>query len=148
MDVPKEIASIELLKEGFCCLLRKGNPALQKEWSLNTYLAHSHVQVRSGVDQNDHWLLDHKLKEKNLARNITLCVPDFNSAAFLTTQTDLILTAPKNYALQIKKQLPLEQRILPFSIPKTSYSLFWSRSHEATSANLWLKEFILSTLIV
>lgn len=146
MDVPQEIASIELLREDFCCLLRKGNPALSEEWGLDTYLAHRHVQVRSGVDNQDHWLLDHKLKEQGLARNITLCVPDFNSAASLTAQTDLIFTAPNNYAQQIKKQLPLEQRALPFSIPKTSYSLFWSKAHATTPANRWLKTFILSAL--
>ena len=144
IKIPRDIASRELYRERLCCLVQKDHPVLSQKWDLNTYLNAQHIQVRCGVDYNDRWLLDFKLSEQGLTRDIATCVSDFNSAASLTTYTDLVLTSPYQFATQISKQLDLVILPLPFNIPEMTYTLFWSRHYENKPCNQWLNEIIVS----
>lgn len=80
---PKGIVFTELCRDTQCCLVRKGHPILFQHWDEASYLQQRHIQVRCGND--DRWLLDYKLAERGLQRDIAMYVPDFNSAASLCT---------------------------------------------------------------
>ncbi|MBE8575278.1 LysR substrate-binding domain-containing protein [Vibrio sp. OPT18] len=142
--IPQDIEAFELYRESQCCLIREEHPVLEKEWNMEAYIEAQHIQVRCGVDDRNRWLLDFKLAERGLYRMISTTVDDFNNAASLATCTDLVLTAPKQFAAHISKQLRLTIRPLPVELPEMAYTLFWSRNHESDPSHKWLRELIIS----
>ncbi|MBV7300447.1 LysR substrate-binding domain-containing protein [Enterovibrio paralichthyis] len=139
---PKGIVYKELHQDDQRVIVRKGHPMLGKPLDLDTYLKQRHVQVR--CDGSDRWLLDYKLAEKGLERDIAIYVPDFNSAASLCTHTDLVFTAPSHFAYAIAKQLDLQVLPLPTPLPPMAYTLFWHHSQQNDPGHNWLRELIIS----
>lgn len=139
---PKGIVFQELCRDRQCCIVRKGHPALTQTWDEATYLTQRHIQVR--CIGNDRWLLDYKLAERGIARDIAMYVPDFNSAACLCSQTDFVFTAPSHFAHYIASQLDLVVIPLPTELPPMAYTLFWHQHQEKDHGHSWLRQIIIS----
>jgi len=140
LQPPKGIASYELFQDQLCCIVNPTHPALAREWDSDRYISNRHIVTK--YHKNERWLLDVKLAEKNLKRDVALYVPDFNSAAELVCHTDLILTAPRLFASHIVRKLNLKIIPLPFNIPSLAYTLFWHENRNNDLGHLWLKNFI------
>ncbi|WED25238.1 LysR substrate-binding domain-containing protein [Vibrio sp. DW001] len=84
---PKGVVSHELFQDKLCCIVKETHPALMRKWDLDNYLSHRHVVTK--FYKNERWLLDVKLAEKGVNRDVALYVPDFNSAAELCCATML-----------------------------------------------------------
>ncbi|GAB3524478.1 LysR family transcriptional regulator [Photobacterium alginatilyticum] len=139
---PKGILSAELYQDRLCCIVNSRHPVLSEKWDLEAYIAQRHIVTK--YYKNERWLLDVKLAESQLERDVALFVPDFNSAAELCSHTDLILTAPSLYASHIATQLDLTVIPLPYSLPPLSYTLFWHENRENDLAHLWLQKLLIS----
>ncbi|MBD8514781.1 LysR substrate-binding domain-containing protein [Photobacterium sp. WH77] len=143
---PKGIIFQELHRDTQRCIVRPGHPVLalveQGEWTQANYLLQRHIQVRCGRD--DRWLLDYKLAEQGLQRDIAMYVPDFNSAASLCTHTDLIFTAPSHFADYVAAQLNLVVLPLPTPLPAMAYTLFWPQHQENDPGHCWLRQIIIN----
>lgn len=139
---PKGIIFAELCQDTQRCLVRQGHPVLGQKWDQDCYLKQRHIQVRCGND--DRWLLDYKLAEQGLSRDIAMYVPDFNSAASLCTHTDLVFTAPSHFADYIAAQLDLVVLPLPPALPPMAYTLFWHQHQEKDPGHSWLRQIITS----
>ncbi|MDD1783515.1 LysR substrate-binding domain-containing protein [Enterovibrio sp. ZSDZ35] len=139
---PKGIIYEELYQDHQRVIVRKGHPVLDKQWNLDAYLKQRHVQVR--CDGSDRWLLDYKLAELGLDRDIAMYVPDFNSAASLCTHTDLVFTSPSHFANAVAKQLNLQVLPLPTPLPPMAYTLFWHQSQQNDPGHQWLRQLIIS----
>ncbi|NQZ91518.1 MAG: LysR family transcriptional regulator [Moritella sp.] len=138
---PKGIHCYELCQDSQSCLVRKNHPLLKQTWDQDNYLRQRHIQVRSL--KNDRWLLDYKLAEKGLTRDIAIYVPDFNNAANLCTHTDFVLTAPSHFARDIAAQLDLIILPLPTPLPLMAYTLFWHQNKDKDLGHNWLREIII-----
>lgn len=137
---PDDICEQEIYRDHQMCILRKDHPILQRAWNLDAYLTLRHVQVR--CDGNDRWLLDYRLADKGLERDIAVTVPDFNSAASLCSYTDFVFTAPSHFVHLAAKQLNLVVLPLPLAFPPMAYTLFWHRERENDPALSWLRSMI------
>ncbi|MGF1763471.1 LysR family transcriptional regulator [Aliivibrio kagoshimensis] len=142
MQQPKDIFSQEIYRDHQVCLVRKDHPILNQPWNLNAYLSLRHIQVR--CVGNDRWLLDYKLADMNLERDIAVIVPDFNSAASLANHSDLIFTAPSHFMKVMAKQLDMVVLELPTDLPSMAYTLFWHEHNQEDPANLWLRNIIIT----
>ncbi|MDR9826942.1 LysR family transcriptional regulator [Vibrio sp. FNV 38] len=142
---PQGIAEHALYRDEQMCVVRHDHPVLSKPWDLQTYLSQRHVQVR--CDGNDRWLLDFRLADLGLERDIAITVPDFNSAASLCTYSDLVFTAPAHFTKMVAKQLGLKLLPLPMDFPPMAYTLFWSKERESDPAINWLKQIIVEKTI-
>ncbi len=142
MQQPKDILSQEIYRDHQVCLVRKDHPILKQPWNLNAYLSLRHIQVR--CVGNDRWLLDYKLADMNLERDIAVIVPDFNSAASLANHSDLIFTAPSHFMKVMAKQLDMVVLELPTDLPSMAYTLFWHEHNQEDPANLWLRNIIIT----
>ncbi|UTV27698.1 LysR family transcriptional regulator [Photobacterium atrarenae] len=138
---PKGIVFQELCRDRQCCIVRPEHPILSQTWDEASYLAQRHIQVRCIGD--DRWLLDYKLAERGLSRDIAMYVPDFNSAACLCHQTDFVFTAPSHFANYIANQLGLVVVPLPTELPAMAYTLFWHQHQEKDPGHTWLREIII-----
>ncbi|WP_283131583.1 LysR substrate-binding domain-containing protein [Enterovibrio norvegicus] len=139
---PKGIIYEELYQDQQRVIVRKDHPILSADWNMDIYLKQRHVQVR--CDGSDRWLLDYKLAERGLERDIAMYVPDFNSAASLCTHTDLVFTAPSHFAYSVAKQLDMMVLTLPEPLPPMAYTLFWHQSRQSDPGHHWLRELIIS----
>ncbi|EGU54583.1 LysR family transcriptional regulator [Vibrio nigripulchritudo ATCC 27043] len=142
---PSDIDTQEIYRDQQVCLVRKYHPVLSRHWDLDAYLAERHVQVR--CDGNDRWLLDYKLADIGLERDIALYVPDFNSAASLCTYTDFVFTAPMHFAQYISSYLDLVVLPLPTELPPMAYTLFWHKDRSEDAALSWFHQIIKSNTL-
>ena len=98
-----------------CVWLREDHPALQEEWSLDTFLRYPHISI--SWEQSDTWALDEVLQEMGRARNIALCLPGFEQSLFMAAQPHhtMLATAPR-YCQRYNQQhhLPLEEALNEF----------------------------------
>lgn len=138
---PKGVVSQELYQDELCCLVNSNHPCLEDVWGLEQYLACRHVMVKNY--SHERWLLDLKLADKNVERNIALYVPDFNNAAELCCHTELVLTVPKRFAEHTAKKLGLKVLPLPLYVPPLTYPLFWHENRNRDLAHSWLKQIII-----
>ncbi|WP_375751932.1 LysR family transcriptional regulator [Vibrio sp. HN007] len=137
---PDDICEQEIYRDNQKCVVRKKHPCLNKPWNLEAYLKLRHLQVR--CDGNDRWLLDYKLAEKGLDRDIAITVPDFNSAANLCSYTDFVFTAPSHFTNLMAEQYDLTVLPLPLEFPPMAYTLFWHKEREQDPALTWLRQII------
>ncbi len=137
---PPDICEQEIYRDRQICLVRKNHPALSGRWDLDAYLKQRHLQVR--CDGNDRWLLDYRLADLGLERDIAITVPDFNSAASLCSYTDFVFTAPSHFINMISHQLDLQTLPLPLEFPPMAYTLFWHRDRENDPAIRWIRDII------
>ncbi|WP_317918018.1 LysR family transcriptional regulator [Vibrio sp. MACH09] len=140
MHPPQGINEHVLYQDNQVCVVRKDHPVLQQEWDLPKYLSLRHVQVR--CDGNEKWLLDFKLANLNLHRDVAITVPDFNSAASLCTYTDFVFTAPSHFSNLVAKHFDLVVLPLPLEFPPMAYTLFWHKDNQADPALDWLTKII------
>jgi len=138
---PRGVVSQELYQDELCCLVNFKHRCLEEHWELEQYLAYRHIMVKNY--SNERWLVDLKLAERNLKRNIALYVSDFNNAAELCCHTELILTAPKRFAEYTAKKMGLKVISLPIHVPPLTYPLFWHKNRNRDLAHSWLKQFII-----
>lgn len=139
---PSDICEQEIYRDTQMCVVRRDHPVLQQTWNLQQYLSLRHVQVR--CDGNDRWLLDYRLADQGLERDIAITVPDFNSAASLCTYTDFVFTAPSHFTQLVAQQMGLAVVPLPLEFPPMAYTLFWHRDRDNDPALSWLRQIIYS----
>lgn len=139
---PADICHQEIYRDHQMCLVRRGHPCLKDNWDLENFLNQRHVQVR--CDGSERWLLDYRLAEHGLQRDIAIVVPDFNHAANLCSYTDVVFTAPSHFTTLMTKQFNLVQLELPIALPPMAYTLFWHQERKDEQALQWLINLVLS----
>lgn len=138
--LPSQLDYQLLYKDTHVCILNEKHPALELEWSLETFLSLGHVQAR--CEGKDWWALDYRLAESGHQRNIRVTAPDFADAINICAQTDLVFTAPGYYAHLMCQQLPLTVRTLPVALGEFAHIMLWRKISENDSSQNWLREQI------
>lgn len=141
LPTPSYIEEQEIYRDTQMCVVRKDHPILSQTWNLDSYLSLRHIQVR--CDGSERWLLDYKLAETGVERDIAITVPDFNSASALCTYSDFIFTAPSYFTKLVSEHYGLTLLPLPLEFPPMAYTLFWSLERSNDPALSWLKNLIM-----
>ncbi len=130
-----------LFKDHFVSFARAGHPVLKCDpVSLEDFLALSHALVSpSGEGQG---LVDLMLSKMGRSRRVALRVPDFQSAASLVRQSDLVLTAPASLA-QVA-DVNLVPFTTPLPLPTHSLNMVWHTRFTADPGHCWLRHFFAS----
>lgn len=141
VDVPviedPQLCHASLFSDGYVCVLRHGHLALEKEFTLATFLELQHIHVssrRKGLGQVDLALL--RCDEE---RNIKLRVQHYRVAAAIVGSTDLALSLPRYLA----KEFDLAVLPLPFNVAQLDFHLYWHRQSDSDSSHRWLREAML-----
>lgn len=146
--LPEGIEHQTLFKDQQVCLVRNGHPVLKAvedtDWTLDHYLALSHVQVR--CEGKEWWALDYFLADLGYHRKINATVPDFYGAASVCAHTDLIFTLPSSFASHALKLYPLTQLPLPFEFMPMAYVLLWHERNNQDKGHQWIRETICQSI--
>lgn len=136
----EELHQRSLGKLNYVVAFGKHHPLARSSLSLNDYLAYEHIHVssrRGGKGQ-----MDIALQALGHLRRIKMRVQNYQVAAHVIQQTDLLLTVPQLFA--DAKQLCYHQ--LPFTVEPMPWNLYWHRSTTDDPANQWMRDKIYNVI--
>ncbi|WP_427158016.1 LysR family transcriptional regulator [Aliinostoc sp. HNIBRCY26] len=130
-----------LFDEVYCCVCRQAHPRIGSDFSIEDYLAESHLLV--SIQEDRMGRVDTLLAQQNLQRHIAVSTPHFLIAPFILTQSNLVATLPQRVALKFIESQAL--KLLSVPLPLLGFSVFmrWHQSTDNLPANEWLRELIL-----
>ena len=134
----KELGQEHLTNFSYVVATGADHPLAGRAITEEEYLANHHIHVssrRKGRGQVDIAL--HALGHR---RNVVMRVQNYLVAARITSETDLLWTAPK----VLVDTLPLHSAEPPFSVEPLVWNLYWHKSATDDPANLWMREQIKS----
>jgi len=128
-----------LYTDDYACLLRRGHPALQGNWSSERFHELRHAVTAPGYDG-----------ERNRAeilanvspRQRRVVSPNTMGTAMAVADSDMVLTVPRRVALKMTTLLPLQMVDLPIQVAPYEVTLLWhERSHRNTEHG-WIRSQI------
>lgn len=131
-----EIRHKPLAKLQYVLAMRSGHPLNQTKISLNKYLSSEHIHVSSRREGKGQ--MDVVLQSLGYARNIKMRIQNYQVAARIVEQTDLLWTVPK--ILIGDTNLIFQE--LPYLIEPLAWNLYWHKSALEDPANIWMREMI------
>lgn len=119
---------------------RKGHPLLEAVPSLEAFCAAPHLTVSESGDDSAINMVDDALKQRGLARNLSLTVNQFSLVPALLKTSDLIAVMPRRFAMTAAASGDLDIRQLPLMVPDAVVHLNWHQRNEASPALVWMKQ--------
>ncbi len=143
----KNLVSRALSKQDFVCVLRPGHPAARAESDIDieTYLDLGHVLVAPDLGGR-RGVIDGQLRNMGRSRSVVCSVPHFLSACLLVSQTDRVVTLPRQLAEKASEYYDLRLLELPFATDSFSIGLHWLSTRDKDREHAAMRKFILSTL--
>lgn len=87
--------------------------------------------------------IDSILAETRLSRRVGLRCLHYFSACQVVAASDMMLTMPRAYALELANVLPIRVLALPLPVSPIQVYMYWHASRDEDSAHLWLREQII-----
>ncbi|GMM89904.1 HTH-type transcriptional regulator YidZ [Vibrio fortis] len=132
--------------------LRDDHPALKEEWTLDTFLKYTHINIV--WEKSETWALDEVLKEIGRTRNAGLTLSSFEQALYMAAQPghQMLTTSPgycEDYIKQLHPNLvalplPLDnEQLEKMTIP---FTMIWHKRNAYNPKLVWLKETLRSLM--
>lgn len=118
-------------------LMRKRHPLARKRLDLPTYLRVDHVVASSR--QRGPGLEDLELSRLGAQRRVRLRCQNYYAALSVVAVSDLILTMPEHYALNLNRHFGCRMVPLPLKLPSLDTYLYWHATVHDEPANKWLR---------
>ena len=139
----------KLWDDEYACLMRRGHPCAER-LDREAYLTHRHVLVEMEHTSHHNVAVTRKLETLLEPTRILCHVPSFTSAAHIALHTDAIATIPRRLARPLARDLGLVladlPADLPLQLPPLQLALYWHERSHRDPANVWLREFVRTTL--
>ncbi len=147
-QLPQSFHQVTLWRDGFSCLLNAHNPILQG-FDLDSYLGAAHIWVSktgmgvgrgvsSGETHRLGWV-DDALGEIGQQRKIRVFTRNYQVAAFLAQQPDLIATLPTRMAMLFADDPALAIRKPPFMVIPIELQMIWSPLLHHDPGHTWMR---------
>ncbi len=140
-DLPQEMRSRQLLTDRFVAVVRRGHPAVRRRFTLEDFVALSHVQVAPRGKPGGY--LDDVLAARGLERRVARAVPYFLTALQLVTDTDYVLTISERVARRYASSWGLEIVEVPLKLRPYALSLVWHPRVDGDEAHRFLRDVFL-----
>ncbi|HEX8953611.1 MAG TPA: LysR family transcriptional regulator [Polyangia bacterium] len=118
-------------------LMRKRHPLAKKRLDLPTYLALDHVVASSRL--RGPGLEDLELARRGLQRRVRLRCQHYYTACCVVGVSDLLLTMPEYYALNLNRHFGYRMVPLPLKLPPLDTYIYWHATVHDEPANRWLR---------
>lgn len=137
LHVDGRLAAAELFRDGFACVVRRGNPRVGKQLTLERYIELDHALITS--PDYGPGVVDVALSARGLRRNVVARVPHFLVAPALIAKSDLILTLPKRVARIAARTHGLRVLAPPLELASFAVQMVWPAGSESDAGSLWLR---------
>ncbi|MGZ3440905.1 MAG: LysR family transcriptional regulator [Polyangia bacterium] len=118
-------------------LMRKRHPQARKRLDLETYLSLDHVVASSRL--RGPGLEDLELSRRGVNRRVRLRCQNYYTACCVVAVSDLILTMPEYYALNLNRHFGYRMVPLPLKLPSLDTYIYWHATVHDEPANRWLR---------
>ena len=136
------IHSTPLFAQDYVCVMRAGHPASLVEMTPELFLAQDHMLVENSG--SGHLQLERALIKAGARHQIKVRHPQYLSAPWLLTGTDLIWTAPAILAEILCRSFPLVVTPLPIKIPGFEIAIYWHERAHQDPANKWFRSILVN----
>ncbi|GGF77653.1 LysR family transcriptional regulator [Alteromonas lipolytica] len=133
---PKELGSEHLMTLDYLVMLNQEHPLVSGMLTLKDYRRAEHVHVSSRRRGRGH--VDIALHKLGESRTIKTRIQNYQVAARITQNTDLLWTAPAPVA----RLANLATQSPPFDIDPLIWNVFWQERNEDDPATLWLRDMV------
>ncbi|MBC7002971.1 LysR family transcriptional regulator [Photobacterium sp. BZF1] len=140
--IPESLSYVELMRDASSCVMRKGHPALDEEWSLETFLKYRHIQVVTGGVNT--WLLHEVLADKRLKLDNAVNMSDIASAVRMCEKSDLLTTYPYECVREFVDKAEIVVKRLPLDLEPGGQFLLWNKQFDSDPSHKWLRELIIN----
>lgn len=143
LALDRDAMRTRVIDEPFCCLLRRGHPALAQPLDLQAYVALPHVLV--STTGGDTGIVDTVLAAQGLHRRVAVTVPSFPAAVHIVASSDLIATLPRAVA-ERDERLAVELRPPPLELPRSVAYLWWHPRFQHDPGHAWWRHALAEAL--
>lgn len=123
-----------MIYERYVCLLNTHHPRIGNALSLDDYMQEQHVVVAA---TSGHHMVEDKLKEFGLERNIAVEVPHFAALGELIASSELLVTLPSSAAKIYVRRGNGRLLELPFHLPNQEVFLYAHTEIGDITAKTW-----------
>lgn len=138
-QVPPSLKMRPLMADEFVMLQRVGHPRGTRPLTIEDYCALGHVIVSTSGRM--HGLMDARLKELGLTRDVLVAAPHGDTIGPILTSTDLVCTLPQSMVEAVGKGV--EAYMVPFDMPDMSLAMAWHSRLDKQPAHRWLRDEII-----
>lgn len=135
----------KLWDDEYACVMRPGHPCAG-QLDRDAYLAHRHVLIEMENISHHNVAITRRLETMLEPSRILCHVPSFTSAAHIALHTDAIATIPLRLARPLARDLGLVLERSPIVLPPLQLALYWHERNHRDPANVWLRDFVRTTL--
>jgi len=125
-----------LFGQDWICLCNARHPRIGATFTLQDYLAESHIGIVSGTG---YMLLDSTLKALGVERRVLLELPGFLGLAAILSNNDLVATLPRHIGETLAQAAGLRVLACPLPIPPFTVKQYWYARYHHDAANRWLR---------
>ncbi len=130
----------KLTEDEFVCVVREGHPIVDRELTLEKYLALPHIVVTSR--RNGLSIIDRELEKIGKFRRISMRTQHSLMVPELVRRTDMTMTTVNSFSkFHTTRAMPL-----PFKMPPLEMYLYWHKSADLDPASRWLRQKLTASL--
>ncbi|WP_375319888.1 LysR family transcriptional regulator [Aliivibrio logei] len=132
----KQLVWETVLDDEMVCLMGADHPLVDKELTVEDYLAYKHVGIFDKELNVPYF--EQCLSQQFTPRDVVISVADFGSAATLCHQTEFLFTCSKRWAETAKQAQGLVIKALPFDYGQVAYSMVYNKLSLNDQSLNWL----------
>lgn len=130
-----------LRNSGFSCLASLTNRHLDGgRLTAAAFASAPHVALRT--EGRSHEVIDMRMAELGVTRNVVLTVPHYLGLLSIVPQTELLAIIPNDLAPMCRRQESIGVHPLPFESPSVAVTQVWHRRYAQDAANRWLRGLV------
>jgi DNA-binding transcriptional LysR family regulator len=134
-----------LFEQDFQCIASLSHPRIGKRLGKTAYGAERHVEV-SNPGTGHTAMVDKALASGGVTRDIALRVPSFLAVAQIVSETELLATVPRYYALAMLSREPIRNLVVPYELPRYTVRQHWHARFHRDPGNVWLRQTVASLM--
>jgi len=134
-----------LFEQDFLCIASLSHPRIGRRLGKSTYVAERHVEVLNPATGHTA-MVEKALASARVTRDIALRVPSFLAVAQIVSETELLATVPRYYALAMLSREPIRHLDVPYDLPRYSVKQHWHARFHSDPGNVWLRKTVASLM--
>jgi DNA-binding transcriptional LysR family regulator len=135
-----------LFSDGYVSVVRRGHPRVSRLRSRSGFLGERHIlTMASETGHAAHVEAQRVLASEIAPASIVLRVPSFVVGAIVASQTEGVVTLPKNLADIIAEPLGLVAFKTPLQLPRIDIAQYWHERYHRDGAHQWMRSLIFDT---
>ncbi|AZZ96079.1 LysR family transcriptional regulator [Pseudoalteromonas sp. R3] len=138
-EFSESLAQLNWFEDAYVTVRCQSHPCSQA-LELSAFLAYPHILIAPWNERRG--IVDKALAKIKKSRTIAVTTPHVLMAPTLLPDSDMLLTMPQRYALQVCDRLQLQLEPPPLSVPNYQLKLYWHRTRKSDPKIVWfVKQF-------